>query len=262
MISDQDKLIECALNRGEDYWTFEKDAERDYVHNLFTYPAMMVPKMQREILEVFSNNINIERPLTIFDPFMGSGTIIVEGMLQGASVIGVDINPLAYLVVKVKTTIYSLPRLKSSIGRLVKNLEPPINTVKKTDFDNISKWFKEEIINELQHIKNQIMIEPCLKFRRYMWVAFSETIRLVSNSRTCTYKLYIKQKEAINSFNKSAIGIYISCINNNYMSTEKFQNKLLEDGFLAKSSRGYRYINNIDIKLADTLKVAQSLIRT
>ena len=103
MITEVDKKIAAALNKGEEYWTFKEDAERDYVHGLFAYPAMMVPKMQREILDIFDHQLSWSHTPTIYDPFMGSGTILVEGMLKGYNIVGVDINPLAYLVAKVKT---------------------------------------------------------------------------------------------------------------------------------------------------------------
>ena len=59
MIQESDKLIADALNKGEDYWTFRGDADKDYVHSMFAYPAMMVPKMQREILETIDEHTKI-----------------------------------------------------------------------------------------------------------------------------------------------------------------------------------------------------------
>lgn len=189
MITEVDKKIAAALNKGEEYWTFKEDAERDYVHGLFAYPAMMVPKMQREILDVFDHQLAWSHTPTIYDPFMGSGTILVEGMLKGYNIVGVDINPLAYLVAKVKTEIYSLNRLRKSINVLFERIKNTNDVEVATDFDNIQKWFKPEIIRELDLIKQQIRLEPSLKFRRLMWVAFCDTVRLVSNARSCTYKL-------------------------------------------------------------------------
>ena len=74
MILPVDKQIIKELDKGEEFWSFKKDCERDYVHGLFAYPAMMVPQMQREILNVFKNKISDRNSFTIFDPFMGSGT--------------------------------------------------------------------------------------------------------------------------------------------------------------------------------------------
>ena len=82
MITNVDKRIAEALNKDEEYWTFKEDAERDYVHGLFAYPAMMVPKMQREILEVCLAQSENKRP-KLLDPFAGSGTTLYEAARKG-----------------------------------------------------------------------------------------------------------------------------------------------------------------------------------
>lgn len=248
-----DKLIISDLDKGEDFWSFKKDCERDYVHGLFAYPAMMVPQMQREILNIFKNRIEGENQFTIFDPFMGSGTIMVEGMLQGANIIGVDINPLAYLVSKVKTTIYSITALENSIKRLFREIQENEKTPVETNFDNINKWFKEDVILGLDHIKKQIENEKSLKLRRYMWVAFSETVRTVSNSRSSTYKLHIKDEKAIDEFDKDSIEIFKIILTKNLDSTKQYQNKLQELGYIIENGNHKKYIGEIKIILGNSL---------
>ena len=261
MITEVDKKIVAALNKGEEYWTFKEDAERDYVHGLFAYPAMMVPKMQREILDVFDHQLAWSHTPTIYDPFMGSGTILVEGMLKGYNIVGVDINPLAYLVAKVKTEIYSLNRLRKSINVLFERIKNTNDVEVATDFDNIQKWFKPEIIRELDLIKQQIRLEPSLKFRRLMWVAFCDTVRLVSNARSCTYKLYIKTQKSIDNFDKSAIDMFYECLESAYTGIASFQQELQNKGFLKKNGRRISYTGTIFIYLADTTRVSAHICK-
>lgn len=261
MITEVDKKIAAALNKGEEYWTFKEDAERDYVHGLFAYPAMMVPKMQREILDIFDHQLSWSHTPTIYDPFMGSGTILVEGMLKGYNIVGVDINPLAYLVAKVKTEIYSLNRLKKSINVLFERIKNTNDVEVTTDFDNIQKWFKPEIIRELDLIKQQIRLEPSLKFRRLMWVAFCDTVRLVSNARSCTYKLYMKTQKSINNFDKSAIDMFYECLESAYTGIASFQQELQNKGFLKKNGRRISYTGTIAIYLEDTTRVSAHICK-
>lgn len=237
MILPVDKLIISDLDKGEDFWSIKKDGDRDYVHGLFAYPAMMVPKMQREILDVFNNKIGTNGILTVFDPFMGSGTIMVEGMLHGANIIGIDINPLAYLVSKVKTTIYSLKSLNKSVQELLDSISKNERTPIETNFDNIEKWFKRDIILDLDHIKKQIQQESSLKVRRFMWVAFSETVRSVSNSRSSTYKLHIKDSKTIDEFDKDAIRVFRAILIKNFNSTKEYQERLDELGYIIKNGK-------------------------
>lgn len=259
MITDVDKRIAAALDKGEEYWTFKEDAERDFVHGLFAYPAMMVPKMQREILDVFSHNIHSSKRLTIFDPFMGSGTILVEGMLHGYNIIGVDINPLAYLVAKVKTEVYSTKKLKKSIDDLLSKVDKGNQIINKTDFFNIDKWFKPEISTELDIIKQEIQKEPCLKIRRFMWVAFCDTVRTVSNARSCTYKLYIKTEKAINNYDKSPVAVFSEYIKASYDGVVSFQDELTKRGHILNTTSGPRYAGHVDIRLANTINVTQEI---
>ncbi len=259
MLLDDELLIQ-NLNKGEEFWSFQKDCERDYVHGIFAYPAMMVPQMQREIIKVFKDLAPNDK-MILFDPFMGSGTIMVEGMLQGADILGIDINPLAYLVSKVKTTIYSLEGLSRAIKMLKHNIDYVEKTPVETSFDNIDKWFKSEIIVELDHIKKQIQKESSIKVRRFMWVAFSETIRLVCNSRSSTYKLHIKEKEVIDSFDRSAIDVFKNTIDRNYLSTKQYQEKLHNKGFIRKNRTRSTYSGNIEVCLGDSLKISNSLCK-
>lgn len=64
---------------------------------------MMIPQIARTLIEEY---IPQEGAKLILDPYMGSGTSLVEASIKGIDVIGTDINPLARLISKVKTTHY------------------------------------------------------------------------------------------------------------------------------------------------------------
>lgn len=103
MITSTDKLlIEKLKALPIDYWDFREDDTKEYTHGLHNYPAMMVCPISRNIIRM----VKELRPVhALFDPFAGSGTVLVEGMLSGIeTVAGNDINPLALLLIKVKTT--------------------------------------------------------------------------------------------------------------------------------------------------------------
>lgn len=63
---------------------------------------MMVCPISRNIIRLIKELQPIH---ALLDPFAGSGTVLVEGMLSGIETVdGNDINPLALLLTKVKTT--------------------------------------------------------------------------------------------------------------------------------------------------------------
>ena len=87
--------LENLIVENPTYWDF-KEAKKEHIHGICSYPATMVPEMQAEVLRIIKEiNPGIN---SILDPFMGSGTVLVEGMLNNLDVYGIDINPLAYLL--------------------------------------------------------------------------------------------------------------------------------------------------------------------
>ncbi|MDO4318032.1 MAG: hypothetical protein Q4C48_07445 [Lachnospiraceae bacterium] len=103
MITSTDKLlIEKLKSLPIDYWDFRENDTKEYTHGLHNYPAMMVYPISRNIIRLVKE---LQPVHALFDPFTGSGTVLVEGMLSGIeTVAGNDINPLALLLTKVKTT--------------------------------------------------------------------------------------------------------------------------------------------------------------
>ena len=103
MITSTDKLlIEKLKSLPIDYWDFREDDTKEYTHGLHNYPAMMVCPISRNIIRLVKE---LQPVHALFDPFAGSGTVLVEGMLSGIEIVaGNDINPLALLLTKVKTT--------------------------------------------------------------------------------------------------------------------------------------------------------------
>ena len=99
-----------AKESEEAYWDFRRNDQREHVHSMIKYPAVMVPNMQGEIFDlVLKHDCDIHN---VLDPFMGSGTILVEGLIRNLDVIGVDINPLSYLTVLSKTQKYTKKTLR------------------------------------------------------------------------------------------------------------------------------------------------------
>ena len=120
---NDEKLISKLKELPLDYWYFREDYTKKYTHGLHNYPAMMVCPISRNIIRMVKE---IQPVNALLDPFAGSGTVLVEGMLSGIeTVAGNDINPLALLLTKVKTTPIKhkilLEETKKLFDRTVKN---------------------------------------------------------------------------------------------------------------------------------------------
>ena len=68
----------------------------------FEYPARMVAPVQRDIIGLIKSQQAGVR--TCFEPFAGSGTVLLECMAQGLSVLGQDVNPLAVLLCRARAS--------------------------------------------------------------------------------------------------------------------------------------------------------------
>lgn len=239
---------------SEDHWDYRGNSksERDYVHGFCTYPAMMVPKMQREILEVCLAQSENKRP-KLLDPFAGSGTILVEGMLQGLDIVGVDVNPLAVLLCKAKTTIINpevLKQHRKTIKCKIEELKE--SQIDKHSFDGIEKWFTEQAIADLSILRSAIIGDDDINIRRFFWATFCEVVRIVSNSRDCTYKLHIKEKADIDSYDKDGIELFSKTLDFNVEKYLSFYNTLKATGKIKKDGSSYK--GNIKIVLGDSIK--------
>jgi hypothetical protein len=77
--------------------------ERALPHGFHSYPARFHPRLVRALLD------GAARGATLLDPFCGSGTTLVEGVLAGLRGFGVDVNPLAIQLSHLKATVCPAP---------------------------------------------------------------------------------------------------------------------------------------------------------
>jgi len=80
-------------------WDFRSTDTRAMTHCFHDYPARMIPQIPSKLLELFGSSAK-----RLFDPYCGTGTSLVEAQLRGIDAAGTDLNPLARLIAKAKTT--------------------------------------------------------------------------------------------------------------------------------------------------------------
>lgn len=123
---------------------FEGYQHARLTHYLFRYPAKFHPPIARKLVEDFSAEGEL-----ILDPFCGSGTLLVEALLADRRPIGLDIDPVAVFVSRVKTlsiSLRSLRRTTSTLLKTMEELERPDSNYDRLKFEDISvSQFKKEI---------------------------------------------------------------------------------------------------------------------
>ena len=239
-----------------DDWTFVHESPKMHVHGLHNYPARMHPPVARKAIRLFATHGDL-----VLDPFCGSGGVLVEAKIQGYRSVGIDINPLACLLARVKSsplnpnTLYREWRLllfdirnelrTPQISSIVKTLKKAskiedkerkktlVKEVKK-DFQNIHinvpdfstinvfYWFKPKSIADLAVTKNCIDKIEEKEIRDFFYVCFSNTVRQVSGTRKGEFKLYRIPVDKWNDHNPDTLGTFARTVVTNIAKMGEF----------------------------------------
>ena len=150
-----------------------------FTHGFHPYPAKYTPQLVSKYLSSFCKQGN-----TILDPFCGSGTTIVEGAINGINSVGIDLNPIAYIVSKAKSNQYQNKdiQLIDKIIKQFKTLKTNLSSdVQIPDFPNRSHWFQDNVCIELAKLKSKINLVENENVKDLLLCAFSKIIVKVSN---------------------------------------------------------------------------------
>jgi DNA methylase len=114
-----------------------------HVHALHPYLGKYVP----QLVEIF-----LERYFApgdrIYDPFVGSGTTLVEANAFGAHSIGCDISAFNCLLARVKTAMYSLPALELGLKGALEDARRS-GSSKRQSSDWLERWYAPTALEEL-----------------------------------------------------------------------------------------------------------------
>jgi site-specific DNA-methyltransferase (cytosine-N4-specific) len=179
-----------ANNRGK--------ARRTRLSRLHPYPAMVADELALDLVAE-----HLQPASSILDPFCGSGRLLAAA--DSASVrVGVDANPLAWLLTRAKLAparatvirdvLGDLPRARSV--RATQRLEPTVN-------GNV-EWFAPDVLADLEKVvawlNGLLLPEPELTV---VASALSATVREVSFARKSGWKLHRLSAEDRASFQAS-----------------------------------------------------------
>ena len=127
-------LIQWLKQLPENFWDFKNEDTTAFTHGLHTYPATMIYPISRNIISKVKEIYPIN---SLLDPFTGSGTVPVEGVLAGiTNIYATDMNPLAILLTEVKSNALYPKKLsqdfqvlQESINSSYKNHNEILNTI-------------------------------------------------------------------------------------------------------------------------------------
>ena len=160
-------------------WDFPKRIAQSDIEGIHPYPAKFVSELPRALLAT----LPVPQNTAVLDPFCGSGTTLVECQRLGLPAIGIDLNPVACLMSRVKTAPCPAD-LESQARKVVQQArtEPPPST---PDIPNVDHWFKRPIQDALTRLTGPIdsadaHLSDCLR------LALSSIVVRVSNQESDT----------------------------------------------------------------------------
>jgi hypothetical protein len=151
-----------------EFWT-AKQRQANALHEV-SYRACFKPQLPRFFIESFTKKGD-----TVYDPFNGRGTTIVEAALLGRNVAANDVNPLSLML--------SVPRIKvptiQQIEQRLSNI--PFNRKVKADID-ISMFYHPDTESEIVSLK-QYLIKKKKADEVDDWIRMVATNRLTGHSK-------------------------------------------------------------------------------
>jgi DNA modification methylase len=125
-------------------WALSFDQLREvdttkHVHRLHPYKGKFIPQLVEYFLDThvntFKKEIFFNQGDIVLDPFMGSGTTLIQASELGLHSIGIDVSNFNCLISKVKTNDYDLKQIETILLNALHNTLNFSNNVFDSEFD-------------------------------------------------------------------------------------------------------------------------------
>lgn len=168
-------------------WDFPDRIAHSEIEGVHPYPAKFVAELPRAVLEC----LPIRPKTAVLDPFCGSGTTLVECQRRGLPSVGIDLNPIACLMSRVK--ISNSPKNLEVAARAVLSAAEKIRNPDIPDIPNLDHWFRRDIQSRLACLTGAIAA-AAPEARDILRLALSSIIVRVSNQESDTRYAAIAKK--------------------------------------------------------------------
>jgi len=190
---------ELDIPNGGNILIISKD-QSYLTHGIHKFPAKFFPELPRYLIQKYS-----EPGEYVLDPMCGSGTTVLEALLSKRIGIGIDIDPIALLITKVKTTPIVSESLETASTLLEQQVQKLDNAAEYNpilpEFHYRDKWFRSFVLRELGIIRDSILtirehtdISHMDDIVDFFQVIMSSIIRDVSNADPHCTRTVLRKK--------------------------------------------------------------------
>ena len=196
-------------------------------HGIHPYKGKFYPQLVRPLLNI----LNVPKGGTVFDPFCGSGTVLLESILNGYQAFGCDINPIAVEIASAKSSVCTVPpyAFEKHISLFRKELlryqtGTYTNVFPASAIEEIQSWFPEKVICKMGFILTKIKEVPDERIKCFLRVILSSIIRDVSQQEPTDLRIR-RRKQPIDD--APVLEMYMEALEKQYgniMSFYKIRN--------------------------------------
>lgn len=179
-------------------WSFKERNDVLLAHKIHRYPAMFIPELAKKIILAFSKENDV-----VLDIFSGSGTTVLEARKLGRQAKGIEINPLAMLIAKVKNTYIDDALLEQGIEEWRSAfLNNHFSEIKITNKDF---WFHKTTIASISDAIGAVERLTNQDVKDFLKICISEIIREISYCVHSGFKMHRDKNKSEKelSFDKS-----------------------------------------------------------
>lgn len=157
-------------HEGE-FWT-SRQRQASSLHEV-SYRACFKPQLPRFFIERYSTAQD-----TVYDPFMGRGTVLIEAALHGRNVIGNDVNPLSEILTRPRLEMPKVDLVKDRIESIQLSVEKEVQL-------RYEMFFHADTERELHSLRTYLKErkESGKEDEPDRWIRMVATNRLTGHSR-------------------------------------------------------------------------------
>jgi DNA modification methylase len=180
-------------------WCFNNvRSVEQWTHGYHRYPAKFLPNLVKKLIEEKTCEGD-----TIVDLFAGCGTTLVESKIHGRKSMGVDINPVAELITRVKTKPIDPERLKVRFDTFIErfNHYDDAEYRRIATHDRIDYWFCPKHKRKVAFMYREISSMDDKEVRDFLLVSLSHILKNSSRWLQSSTKPQIDpQKKPVDPF--------------------------------------------------------------
>lgn len=181
-------------------WDFSEvgRTESGYLtHDFLRWYGKLIPQLVSKLIGMYS-----EEGDTVFANFSGSGTVALEAHLLNRNAVGIDANPLALLLSRVKSSPAAFD--PEELISLLDSKLPKKTTRNYSSNEFLQKWFTKDAYEDLDKYHQAIQNLENAKLRDTLTLALASIVKKVSRvDARCVNHIVVDSKKKESEVRKS-----------------------------------------------------------